>query len=180
MDNRQEVREFLQSRRAKVTPDQAGLPVSGARRVAGLRRSEVAALAGISVEYYAKLERGALAGASAGVLESLARALQLDEAERAHLFDLARAADGTSDLGRPRRRSARSWTVRPSLQWALDAVTAGPAFVRNGRLDLLAANRLARIFFDEVYADPQGPQPGPLCLPGLGVSAVLPGLGADR
>ena len=157
MDNREEVSEYLQSRRAKVTPDQAGLPAGGARRVAGLRRSEVAALAGMSVEYYAKLERGALAGASAGVLESLARALQLDDAERAHLFDLARAADGTSALARPRRRSARSWTVRPSLQWALDAVTAGPAFVRNGRLDLLAANPLARAFFDEVYADPQGP-----------------------
>jgi transcriptional regulator with XRE-family HTH domain len=157
VDNRQEVREYLQSRRAKVTPDQAGLPASGARRVVGLRRSEVAALAGMSVEYYAKLERGALAGASTGVLESLTRALQLDDAERAHLFDLARAADGTSALDRPRRRSARSWTVRPGLQWALDAVTAGPAFVRNGRLDLLAANPLARIFYDEVYANPQGP-----------------------
>lgn len=157
MDNRQEVREFLQSRRAKVTPDRAGLPSSGARRVTGLRRSEVATLAGMSVEYYAKLERGALAGASGGVLESLARALQLDDAERAHLFDLARAADGTSALARPRRRPARSWTVRPSLQWALDAVTAGPAFVRNGRLDLLATNPLARVFFDEVYANPEGP-----------------------
>jgi transcriptional regulator with XRE-family HTH domain len=157
MESHQEVREFLQSRRAKVTPDQAGLPTGGARRVAGLRRSEVAALAGMSVEYYAKLERGALAGASAGVLDSLARALQLDDAEREHLFDLARAADGTSALARPRRRAARSWTVRPSLQWALDAVTAGPAFVRNGRLDLLAANRLARIFFDEVYTNPQSP-----------------------
>jgi hypothetical protein len=157
VDNREEVREFLQSRRAKVTPGQAGLVAGSARRVAGLRRSEVAALAGMSVEYYAKLERGALAGASAGVLESLARALQLDDAERAHLFDLARAADGTSALARPRRSSARSWTVRPSLQWVLDAVTDGPAFVRNGRLDLLAANPLARIFYDEVYANPQGP-----------------------
>ena len=157
MDNREEVRQFLQSRRAKVPPEQAGLAANGARRVAGLRRSEVAALAGISLEYYAKLERGALAGASAGVLESLARALQLDEAERAHLFDLAQAAGGTSALSRPRRRSTKSWTVRPSLQWVLDAVTAGPAFVRNGRLDLLTANRLGRIFYDEVYANPQGP-----------------------
>jgi transcriptional regulator with XRE-family HTH domain len=156
VDNRQEVREFLQSRRAKVTPEQAGLPSGGARRVAGLRRSEVAALAGMSVEYYAKLERGALAGASAGVLESLARALQLDDAERAHLLDLARAGDETSALRRPRRRSTKSWTVRPSLLWALDAVTAGPAFVRNGRMDLLAANPLARAFYDEIYANPQG------------------------
>jgi transcriptional regulator with XRE-family HTH domain len=157
VDNREEVREFLQSRRAKVTPHQAGLPAGGARRVAGLRRSEVAALAGMSVEYYAKLERGALAGASAGVLESLARALQLDDAERVHLFDLARAADGTSALARPRRRSTRAWTVRPSLQWALDAITAGPAFVRNGRMDLLAANPLARAFYDDIYTNSQEP-----------------------
>jgi transcriptional regulator with XRE-family HTH domain len=158
VDNRQEVREFLQSRRAKVTPAQAGLPAGTNRRVAGLRRSEVAALAGMSVEYYAKLERGALAGASAGVLEALARALQLDDAERAHLFDLARSSeDGTSALARPRRRASTSWVTRPSLQWVLDAVTAGPAFVRNGRMDLLAANPLARAFYDEVYADREAP-----------------------
>ena len=90
MDNRVEVREFLTSRRAKITPQQAGLPVSGKRRVPGLRRSEVAALAGMSVEYYAQLERGALAGVSAGVLDALARALQLDDAERVHLLRLAR------------------------------------------------------------------------------------------
>ena len=87
-----EAREFLVSRRAKLTPEQAGLPAGPSRRVPGLRRSEVAALAGVSIEYYAKLERGALAGVSAGVLNAIARALQLDDAERAHLFDLARAA----------------------------------------------------------------------------------------
>ena len=91
MDNRAEVREFLMTRRAKVTPADAGVPASGTRRVAGLRRSEVATLAGVSVEYYAKLERGSIAGASASVLDALARALQLNDAEYAQLLDLARA-----------------------------------------------------------------------------------------
>ena len=157
MDYRTEVRQFLVSRRARVTPDQVGLPSGSNRRVPGLRRSEVAALAGLSVEYYAKLERGALAGASAGVLAAIARALQLNEAERAHLFDLARAADGTTALARPTRRPSKQWRTRPNLQWALDAVTGGPAFVRNGRMDLLAANQLARAFYADVYADPRRP-----------------------
>lgn len=157
MDNRQEVREFLVSRRAKITPEQAGLPPGTNRRVPGLRRTEVAALAGVSIEYYSKLERGALAGASAGVLDAVARALRLDEAERAHLFDLARAADGTSAIVRPRRVRARQWTPHRSLQWTLDAITAGPAFVRNGRLDLLATNHLARAFYSPVYADRHAP-----------------------
>jgi len=157
MDNRAEVREFLSTRRARLTPADVGLPDVGTRRVPGLRRGEVAALAGVSIEYYSKLERGALAGVSAGVLDAIARALQLDDAERAHLFDLARAADGSSALMRPRRRSAKQWTPHRSLQWTLDAVTEGPAFVRNGRMDLLAANRLARAFYAQVYADPQRP-----------------------
>jgi transcriptional regulator with XRE-family HTH domain len=157
VDHRQEVREFLTSRRAKVTPDQAGLPAGTNRRVPGLRRSEVAMLAGMSVEYYAKLERGALAGASASVLDAIARALQLDEAERAHLLHLARAADGTNAFTRPQRRSTKQWTTRPSLQWALDAVVGGAAFVRNGRMDLIAANQLARAFYADVYADPRRP-----------------------
>ncbi|MDG9684372.1 helix-turn-helix transcriptional regulator [Streptomyces sp. DH18] len=151
MDNRAEVREFLTSRRAKITPEQAGLPSGSRRRVPGLRRSEVAALADVSVEYYAKLERGNLAGVSPAVLEAVARALQLDEAERAHLLNLAHAADGSDVLTRPRRRTA-PWKAHRSLQWVLDAVTAGPAFVRNGRMDLLALNPLARAFYDDVYA----------------------------
>ena len=150
VDNREEVREFLVSRRAKITPEQAGLPAGAKRRVPGLRRSEVAALADVSVEYYAKLERGNLAGASAGVLEAIARALRLDDAERAHLLNLARAADGSDALVRPRRRADRQWTPHRSLQWTLDAITGGPAFVRNGRMDLLAANRLARAFYTDV------------------------------
>ncbi|MFJ7151529.1 helix-turn-helix transcriptional regulator [Streptomyces sp. NPDC100445] len=155
MDNREEVREFLTSRRAKITPERAGLPSGSRRRVPGLRRSEVAALADMSVEYYAKLERGNLAGVSPAVLEAVARALQLDDAERAHLLNLARAADGSDALTRrARRRTAQQWTPRRSLQWTLDAITAGPAFVRNGRMDLLAANQLARAFYADVYASP--------------------------
>ncbi|TXS80667.1 helix-turn-helix transcriptional regulator [Streptomyces sp. sk2.1] len=155
MDNQAEVREFLTSRRAKITPEQAGLPAGPRRRVPGLRRSEVAALADVSVEYYAKLERGNLAGVSPAVLEAVARALRLDDAERAHLLHLAQAADGSDALARPRRRAAtRQWKPHPSLQWTLDAVTEGPAFVRNGRMDLLAVNRLARGFYADVYADP--------------------------
>jgi transcriptional regulator with XRE-family HTH domain len=114
MDNRSEVREFLSSRRAKLTPDDVGLPDVGQRRVTGLRRGEVAALAGVSIEYYSKLERGALGGVSASVLDAIARALRLDDAERSHLFNLAQTADGTSEMLRPRRRS-RAWTPRPSL-----------------------------------------------------------------
>jgi len=150
VDNRDEVREFLTSRRAKITPSQAGLPDVGSRRVPGLRRGEVAVLVGISVEYYAKLERGAIAGVSASVLDGLARALQLDDAERAHLFHLAHAADGTTAGMRPRRRPGSRWTPRPGLQWVLDAFT-GPAIVRNGRMDLLATNHLGQAMHAAVY-----------------------------
>jgi len=151
MDNRAEVREFLTSRRAKITPSQAGLPDIGGRRVPGLRRGEVAALAGVSIEYYSKLERGTLAGVSASVLDAIARALCLDDAERSHLFHLARAADGSSSLIRPARRPTRRWTPRPSLQWVLDSITAGPAIVRNGRMDLLATNHLGRAMHSSLY-----------------------------
>ncbi|MGW5445950.1 helix-turn-helix transcriptional regulator [Streptomyces asiaticus] len=153
MDHRAEAREFLTSRRAKITPEQAGLPTGSRRRVPGLRRSEVAALADMSVEYYAKLERGNLAGASPAVLEAVARALQLDDAERAHLLHLAQAADGSDALTRPRRRTARQWTLHRSLQWTLDAITAGPAIVSNGRMDILAANPLARAFYTDLFAN---------------------------
>jgi transcriptional regulator with XRE-family HTH domain len=153
MDNRAEVRDFLTSRRARVSPHQAGLPDAGARRVPGLRRGEVAMLAGVSIEYYAKLERGAIAGASASVLDALARALQLDDAERGHLFHLAQAADGTLAGMRPRRRAGRAWTPPPSLVWVLDRFTA-PALVRNGRMDLLATNHLGRAMHEAVHASP--------------------------
>lgn len=152
MDTRHEVRDFLISRRARLSPERAGLPAGGNRRVPGLRRSEVAALADVSVEYYAKLERGQLGGASDGVLDAIARALQLDDAEREHLFDLARAAGHAPPT--LRRRTPRRWAVRPGLQQALDAITGGPAFVRNGRMDILATNPLGRAFYDHVLDGP--------------------------
>jgi transcriptional regulator with XRE-family HTH domain len=155
MDNRAEVREFLTSRRAQVTPEQVGLPAGTNRRVAGLRRTEVATLAGVSVEYYTKLERGAISGASPEILDALAKALLLDDAERAHLFDLAHAA---SPVARPpRRRNPKCWKPHTSLQWILDAVTVGPAFVRNGRMDILATNALARAFYKDVFDMPGQP-----------------------
>ena len=153
MDNRQEVREFLTTRRARITPDEVGLATTGSRRVPGLRRSEVATLAGLSVEYYARLERGQIAGASSSVLEALARALQLDETERAHLYDLARAADGTPTSGRARRRTPSKAASRLSLQWALEAITDGVAFVRDPHQNLLATNSLGRAFYSPVIGD---------------------------
>jgi transcriptional regulator with XRE-family HTH domain len=147
MDNKAEVREFLMSRRAKVTPEQAGLPAGANRRVAGLRRTEVAVLADVSVEYYAKLERGAIGGASSSVLDAIARALLLDDTERTHLFDLARVADGIPLSGRPRRRSTKNAVSRPSLHWVLSTITDGVAFVRDQHQDLLATNELGRAFY---------------------------------
>ena len=153
MDNRSDIREFLTTRRARITPEQAGLPVYGGnRRVPGLRRGELASLAGVSVEYYTRLEQGKLGGVSDSVLAALARALQLDEAERSHLFDLAKAAGTTA---RPRRRPAQQ--MRPGVQFTLDAITGAPAFVRNGRLDILAVNRLGRALYSEMYRDPGRP-----------------------
>ncbi|MFF5565131.1 helix-turn-helix transcriptional regulator [Streptomyces sp. NPDC012623] len=153
MDNRSEVRAFLTSRRARITPQQAGLPTAGHRRVKGLRREEVAMLAGVSAEYYARMERGNLSGASEAVLDSLARALRLDEAERAHLLDLARTAATTR---RPaRRRTAQP--IRPALRQLLDAMTEAPAFIRNGRLDVLAANRLGKALYWPLFQDPARP-----------------------
>ena len=154
VNNRVEVHEFLSSRRARITPEQAGLPTDGVRRVPGLRRTEVAALAGMSVEYYAKVERGSLAGVSAGVLEAIARALRLDDAERAHLMRLAQEANGSNALLR-RSRRPKPRSIRPSLQWSLDAITA-PAAVTNNRQDLLAANLLGRAMYSDAFADPSG------------------------
>jgi transcriptional regulator with XRE-family HTH domain len=154
MDAKSEMREFLTSRRARITPEQAGLRTfGGTRRVPGLRREEVALLAGVSVDYYTRLERGNAGGASESVLEALARALQLDETERAHLFDLARAAHGS--VARRRRRAQHP--IRPSVQQLLDAITAAPAFVRNARLDILAANPLGRALYAQHFDSPHGP-----------------------
>jgi transcriptional regulator with XRE-family HTH domain len=155
MDNRNEIRDFLTSRRARITPEQAGLlAYGGNRRVAGLRREEVAMLAGVSVDYYTRLERGNARGASDAVLDGLARALHLDEAERAHLFDLVHAAN-TSATRAPRRAAKQH--VRPSVQRILDSMTTTPAYVRNGRLDILAANRLGYALFSPVFDSPARP-----------------------
>jgi transcriptional regulator with XRE-family HTH domain len=153
--NRDEVRDFLITRRAKVRPDQLELPTGGNRRVPGLRRAEVAMLAGVSVEYYTRLERGNLAGVSEAVLDAVAGALRLDDAERDHLFALARTA--STSPARRQRRSTRATTVRPGLQYILDAITGGPALVRNGRLDIIAANTLGRALHVAAYADPRRP-----------------------
>ncbi|OBI81596.1 MmyB family transcriptional regulator [Mycobacterium asiaticum] len=154
MDLRADIREFLSSRRARIAPEQAGLSAYGGnRRVKGLRREEVALLAGVSVDYYVRMERGSLAGASDGVLNALAAALQLDEAERDHLFHLARQSGARS---RPRRRTP-AVTVRSTLQQVLDAFSDAPAWIRNGRYDVLAMNQLARALYSPVLADPRRP-----------------------
>jgi transcriptional regulator with XRE-family HTH domain len=154
VSNREEVKAFLSSRRAKITPEQAGLAAYGrSRRVPGLRRGEVADLAGVSVEYYARLERGDLSGVSDSVLDALARALQLDEAETAHLLALARTAGPTARS----RRKPQVQKVRPSLLRVLDLMTEVPAFISNRRLDLVAANPLARALYAPLFADPNRP-----------------------
>jgi transcriptional regulator with XRE-family HTH domain len=146
MDTRSEIRDFLTSRRARITPEEVGLPTYGTRRVPGLRREEVATLAGVSVDYYNKMERGNLGGASESVLDALARALRLDEAERAHLYDLARASQPTA-----RRHRSTKQNVRPSVQWMLDSMTGSAAIAENGRLDALATNRLGRAFYSHLF-----------------------------
>ncbi|MBN6054751.1 helix-turn-helix domain-containing protein [Nonomuraea sp. RK-328] len=155
MDNRSEIREFLTSRRAKISPQEAGLPTYGTRRVPGLRRAEVAQLAGVSVEYYSRLERGDLSGVSDHVLDALARALRLDDEERTHLEDLARAAGP----GPRRRRRPAPTQVRPSVQRLLDSMTGAPAFVMNGRGDVLATNTLGRALYAPMIDAARGATP---------------------
>ena len=155
MDTKDEIRAFLTSRRAKLTPQQAGLPVfGGTRRVPGLRREEAAMLAGVSVDYYTKMERGDLRGVSDSVLDALARGLRLDDAERTHLFDLARAAGPSSPT---RRRRTPAQRVRPSVQRIIDAMTHAPALVQNARGDVLAANRLGYALYCEMDLAPGRP-----------------------
>jgi transcriptional regulator with XRE-family HTH domain len=137
-----DLRDFLRTRRARITPEQAGLtPFPGVRRVPGLRREEVAQLAGVSVDYYVRLERGRSESVSTGVLNAVARALQLDDTERENLFALARQ----------RRRQSRSKDVpeqvRPGLVHTLRNITEVPALLLGHRLDVLAANDLARCLY---------------------------------
>jgi hypothetical protein len=150
VDNRAEIREFLAGRRAKLTPEQVGLPAGGGRRrVPGLRREEVAVLAGVSTDWYIRLEKGHITGVSDDVLDAVARALRLDEAERAHLFDLARAA---RPVRAPRRPSKTQ--VRPSLRRIVESMVTTCAFIRNGRLDVLAINALGRALYAPVFDGP--------------------------
>lgn len=152
-DNREDIREFLATRRARLTPADVGLPAGSRRRVPGLRREEVAVLAGVSIEWYTRLEKGHIAGVSEEVLDAVAGALRLNEAEHAYLFDLAKAA-------RPMKRAARRRKpvqVPEPLRWMLDSMQGSAAIVANGRLDILAANDLGRALYSPVYADKQGP-----------------------
>jgi transcriptional regulator with XRE-family HTH domain len=148
-DTRTEIRDFLATRRARLSPDQVGLPAGGGRRrVPGLRREEVAVLAGVSTEWYTRLEKGHISGVSEDVLEAVSRALQLDDAERSYLFDLARAARPANRRARPRKQPR----VQPRVQWMLDSMTDSAAFVRNGRMDILAINALGRALYSPMFA----------------------------
>ncbi|WP_405476014.1 helix-turn-helix domain-containing protein [Streptomyces sp. NBC_00009] len=152
MDHRSQIQEFLASRRARISPQSVGLPVAGRkRRVPGLRREEVAALAGLSVDYYIRLERGALTNASDSVLHAIARALQLDATEEAHLTDLARA--GQTSAAPRTRRTPPATAIAPQLQTVLDALVGVPALVRSATLDVIATNPLARALYSELYTD---------------------------
>lgn len=150
MDNQSEVSEFLRSRRDRLTPEQVGIIGGGRRRVPGLRREELAMLAGTSVDYIAKMERGNLTGVSPEVLDALARALQLDDAETEHLHDLARTATPSAVRRRPRPAEP---AVRPTLQRFLDAVTGTPVWVRNQRMDYIAGNALGDALFSPMLED---------------------------
>lgn len=156
MDNQDDISAFLTSRRAKLTPIEAGLPdFGGRRRVPGLRREEVALLAGMSAEYYKRLERGNASGVSEAVIDGVSRALQLDEAEHAHLYDLIRTANAGAHP--QRRRPARRSQVSPALQQTIDAMSTVPVYVQNGRLDAVATNRLGRALFSEMLVDARPP-----------------------
>ena len=159
-DTRAAIRDFLLTRRAKLTPEHVGLPAGGGRRrVAGLRREEVAVLAGVSTDWYTRLEKGHINGVSDDILDAVARALQLNDAERVYLFDLARSGRPANRVTRQRRS-----TVLPErIQWLLDSMHGSAAFVANGRMDILAINSLGRALYAPMYStqvrgdDPQPP-----------------------
>jgi transcriptional regulator with XRE-family HTH domain len=136
MDKRRELGEFLKSRRARLQPEDVGLQAYGRRRVPGLRREELAQLAGVSVDYYVRLEQGRAGQTSEAVLDAIARALRLNDAERAHVYDLSRPV-------RRRRRASRPERVRPSVKRLIEALDGVPAMLTGRRMDVLAWNRLA-------------------------------------
>ncbi len=148
---RAEIREFLSTRRARITPQQAGLPSYGGsrRRVPGLRREEAALLVGVSPQYYIRLERGDATGVSESVIDGITHALRLDDAERAHLLDLFRTAGSPSRARR--RRAPATDRVRPTIQRLVNAMPAVPAVVLSGRLDVLATNPLGQALFHPFY-----------------------------
>lgn len=155
MDIHDDLSEFLTSRRAKLTPSQAGLPdYGGRRRVPGLRREEVALLAGMSAEYYKRLERGNATGVSEAIVDGVSRALQLTEAEHSHLAGLIRTANAGI---RPQRRQTRMTTLTAGMQQTIDAMSTVPVFVQNGRLDAIATNTLGRALFSEMFDDVSPP-----------------------
>lgn len=157
MDNHDAISEFLTTRRAKLTPAQVGLPdFGGRRRVPGLRREEVALVAGMSAEYYKRLERGNATGVSDAVIDGVSRALQLDDAEHTHLYDLVRAANaGTHPKSRP--RTSRKSQVTVEMQQTIDAMSTVPVWVQNGRLDAVATNRLGHALFSVMLDDARPP-----------------------
>ncbi|MFG6502289.1 helix-turn-helix transcriptional regulator [Microbacterium sp. P05] len=147
MSASEDMRQFLSTRRARLNPANASLPYfGGRRRVPGLRREEVAQLAGMSTEYYIRLERGAAVGFSEGVLRGVARALELDEVERAHFLDLVRAvADDRDHRSYPHAPVRHHVSAR--LQQTIDAMSTVPILIQNNRLDAVAANDLGRALF---------------------------------
>ncbi|MEV5783712.1 MULTISPECIES: helix-turn-helix transcriptional regulator [unclassified Streptomyces] len=148
-DDNKELSDFLRSRRARVTPGQVGVTPGASRRVPGLRREEVALLAGLSADYYIRLERGRVANASEAVLEAVARALRLDDVERAHLFALARP-QSVARVSRP----AAPWRVRPGVYALLEVLRDIPAMILDGRMDVLAVNRMACAMYVDFDAVP--------------------------
>ncbi|MER5596277.1 helix-turn-helix transcriptional regulator [Streptomyces sp. NPDC002265] len=150
VETAKDIKDFLTTRRAKITPDQVGLPTAGRRRVPGLRREEVALLAGVSVEYYIQIERGQVAGVSDEVLHAITTALRLDEVETAHLFDLARAATARAGKVQTRARSPRP-QVPQSVQALIDTMVCAPTIVQNAHLDIVAANPLGRALYGAVF-----------------------------
>ncbi|WP_280402122.1 helix-turn-helix transcriptional regulator [Nocardia carnea] len=148
--NRSDIRNFLISRRAKLTPAQVGLPAGGRRRVPGLRREEVALLAGVSTEWYTRLEKGRVNGVSEDVLNAVAQALRLGKDERTHLFDMARAARSTR---RPPQHSEKTELPAP-VHWMLESMTISAVFVRDRHLDIVAANTLCRALYAPLFDSP--------------------------